>query len=80
MIDSILYQRNTNELVNHQHSSYKQFIEKNLHDIIQQFNPRKIYFNYDANANKHKTEVHIELINEILPLMKKDSNPLPVEY
>jgi len=63
VIDSILYQRNTNELVNHQHSSYKQFIEKNLHDIIQQFNPRKIYFNYDANANKHKTEVHIEFLN-----------------
>ena len=54
VIDSILYQRHTNELVNHQHSSYKQFIDKNLDDIIQQFNPRKIYFNYDANANKHK--------------------------
>ena len=50
-------------MVNHQHSSYKQFIEKNLHNIIQQFNPRKIYFNYDANANKHKTEVHIEFLN-----------------
>ena len=63
VIDNILYQRNTNELVNHQHSSYKQFIDKNLNDIIQQFNPRKIYFNYDANANKHKTEVHIEFLN-----------------
>ena len=63
VIDSILYQRNTNELVNHQLSSYKQFIDKNLDDIIQQFNIRKIYFNYDANANKHKTEVHIEFLN-----------------
>ena len=63
VIDNILHQRNTNELVNHQHSSYKQFIDKNLDDIIQQFNPRKIYFNYDPNANKHKTEVHIEFLN-----------------
>ena len=43
VIDSILYQRNTNELVNHQLSSYKKFIDKNLDDIIQQFNIRKIY-------------------------------------
>ena len=63
VIDHILYQRNTNELVNHQHTSYKQFIDKNLGDIIQQFNPRELYFNYNAHANKYKTELHIEFLN-----------------
>jgi DNA-directed RNA polymerase beta subunit len=63
VIDTILYQRNTNELVNHQHSSYKQFIDKNLGDIIQQFNTRELYFNYNAHANKYKTELHIEFLN-----------------
>ena len=63
IIDNILYQRKTNELVNHQHASYKQFIDKNLGDIIQQFNPRELYFNYNAHANKYKTELHIEFLN-----------------
>ena len=63
VIDHILYQRNTNELVNHQHTSYKQFIDKNFGDIIQQFNPRELYFNYNAHANKYKTELHIEFLN-----------------
>jgi len=63
VIDYILYQRNTNELVNHQHTSYKQFIDKNLGDIIQQFNTRELYFNYNAHANKYKTELHIEFLN-----------------
>ena len=41
---------------------------------------KKVYFNKVEWLDGFKTEVHIELINEILPLMKNDSNPLPVEY
>ena len=63
VIDSILHQHNKRELVNHQHASYKQFIEKDIGDVIRQFNTRKLYFNYDANANKHKLELHIDFLN-----------------
>ena len=63
VIDTILTQHNNRELVNHQHSSYKQFIEKDIGDIIRQFNTRKLYFGYDTNANKHKLELHIDFLN-----------------
>ncbi len=63
VIDTILKQHNNRELVNHQHTSYKQFIEKDIGDIIRQFNTRKLYFNYDVNANKHKLELHIDFLN-----------------
>jgi DNA-directed RNA polymerase II subunit RPB2 len=63
VIDTILNQHNNRELVNHQYTSYKQFIEKDIGDIIRQFNTRKLYFNYDVNANKHKLELHIDFLN-----------------
>lgn len=63
VIDTILTQHSNRELVNHQHASYKQFIEKDIGDIIQQFNTRKLYFNYNSNANKHKLELHIDFLN-----------------
>ena len=63
VIDTILQQHNNRELINHQHESYKQFINKDLGDIIRQFNTRKLYFDYDANANKHKLELHIDFLN-----------------
>jgi CBS-domain-containing membrane protein len=43
VIDTILHQHNSRELVNHQHASYKQFIEKDIGDIIRQFNTRKLF-------------------------------------
>ncbi len=62
VIDTILTQHENRELVNHQHASYKQFIEKDIGDIINQFNTRKLCFNYDSNANKHKVELHIDFL------------------
>ncbi len=44
VIDTILSQHNNRELVNHQHTSYKQFIEKDIGDVIRQFNTRKFSF------------------------------------
>jgi len=42
---------------------------------------KKVYFNKeDRGVDGFKTEVRIELRNEILPLMEKEGNPLPVEY
>ena len=42
---------------------------------------KKVYFNKkDRGVDGFKTEVSIELINEILPLMETAGNPLPVEY
>ena len=63
VIDTILEQHSKRELVNHQHESYKQFIEKDIGDIIKQFNTRKLYFFYDTNANKYKIELHIDFLN-----------------
>ena len=63
VINTILTQHENRELVNHQYTSYKQFIEKDIGDIIRQFNTRKLYFNYDSNANKHKIELHIDFLN-----------------
>jgi DNA-directed RNA polymerase beta subunit len=63
VIDTILHQHNSRELVNHQHASYKQFIEKDIGDIVKQFNTRKLYFQYDTHANKYKLELHIDFLN-----------------
>ena len=62
VIDTIMKQNDNREIVYHQHTSYRQFIEKDLGDIIKQFNTRKLYFNYEPLANKHKLELHIDFL------------------
>ena len=59
VIDTILTQHGNRELVNHQHASYKQFIEKDIGDVIRQFNTRKLYFNYNPHANKYLCDYYI---------------------
>ena len=49
IVDSIFNQNNNKELINHQLSSYKQFITKDIDDIIRQFNTRVLYFDYNEN-------------------------------
>lgn len=63
IIKSILKQNDCKEFINHQLTSYKQFITKDIGDIIKQFNTRKLYFNYDPAVNKHKTELHIDFLD-----------------
>lgn len=63
IIASILKQNDNKEFINHQLTSYKQFITKDIGDIIKQFNTRKLYFNYDPLVNKHRTELHIDFLN-----------------
>jgi len=63
IIDSIFNQNNNKELINHQLSSYKQFIIKDIDDIIRQFNTRVLYFEYDEKVNKHAMELHIDFLN-----------------
>ena len=63
IIESILKQHDNKEFINHQLTSYKQFITKDIGDIIKQFNTRKLYFNYDPIVNKHTTELHIDFLN-----------------
>jgi len=62
VINTILTQNENKELVSHQYASYEQFIVKDIGNIIEQFNTRKLYFNYDSNANKHKIELHIDFL------------------
>ena len=42
IIDSILKQNNNRDLINHQFSSYSEFINTYIGDIIRQFNTRTI--------------------------------------
>ena len=63
IIKSIIKQNKGKEMVNHQLSSYKQFITKDIGDIIKQFNTRKLYFDFDPKANKHRLELHIDFLN-----------------
>ena len=63
IIKSIFKQNNNKEFINHQLSSYKQFITKDIGDIIKQFNTRKLYFDYEPKANKHRSELHIDFLN-----------------
>jgi DNA-directed RNA polymerase beta subunit len=53
-------------LVNHQLVSYEQFIKKDMADIIRLFNNRRLYFNYNADINKHLLEIDIEFLNHNL--------------
>ena len=53
-------------LVNHQISSYDQFIKKDMGDIIRLFNNRKLYFQYNPAINKHMLEIVIEFLNHNL--------------
>ena len=66
IIDSILKQNNNRDLINHQFSSYSEFINTYIGDIIRQFNTRTIYFGYNAHANKHNIELHIDFLNHNL--------------
>ena len=59
IIDTIL----KNNMIKHQHDSYAEFINTYIGDIIRQFNTRTIYFGYNADANKHQSELHIDFIN-----------------
>ena len=63
IVDSIFNQNNNKELINHQLSSYKQFITKDINDIIKQFNTRVLYFDYNEKCNKHAMELHIDFLN-----------------
>lgn len=63
VIDTIMKQHQNREIVYHQHASYEQFIKKDIGDIIKQFNTRKLYFNYEPLANKHRLELHIDFLN-----------------
>ena len=66
IIDSILKQNNNRDLINHQFSSYSEFINTYIGDIIRQFNTRTIYFGYNPHANKHNIELHIDFLNHNL--------------
>lgn len=63
IINSLIKQNGGKEFINHQLTSYKQFITKDIGDIIRQFNTRILYFNYDTEANKHRLELHIDFLD-----------------
>jgi len=63
IIDSIV---KNDGLVNHQISSYEQFIKKDMGDIIHLFNDKKLYFNYNAELNTHMLEIEIVFLNHNL--------------
>jgi DNA-directed RNA polymerase II subunit RPB2 len=63
IINSLIKQNGGKEFINHQLTSYKQFITKDIGDIIRQFNTRILYFNYDPEANKHRLELHIDFLD-----------------
>lgn len=63
VLDSYFGQNNNRFLINHQHASYYQFINKYIDDIFNQFNPIKLYNNYIPELNKHQIKLKIEFIN-----------------
>jgi DNA-directed RNA polymerase II subunit RPB2 len=59
VIDAYFAQNDDKQLVKHQLESFKQFINPQLRQIIQQFNPVIIYHDFVPEANKHRVELHI---------------------
>ena len=60
VIDSYFAQDNHKQIVKHQLESFQHFIDPQLKQIIQQFNPVIIYHDYVSEVNKHKVELHME--------------------
>ena len=52
-------QNNKRQLVKHQIDSYNYFINTQIKEIVQQFNPVKIYHNFNNKFNKHELELHL---------------------
>lgn len=52
-----------NQINRHHIESFETFIDKQLIQILQQFNPIIIYHDYNANHNKHVIEVHLEFLD-----------------
>ena len=63
VMDSYFNQSNKRQIISHQFFSYEQFIEKYISDVLTQFNPIKVYHDYQPELNKHTFEMDIEFIN-----------------
>lgn len=63
VLDGYFGQNNNKYLINHQHLSFSQFINKYINDIFNQFNPIKIYNNYVPVLNKHQINLTVEFMN-----------------
>ena len=59
-IDAYFAQNNNKQIVKHQLESFQQFMDFQLWQTIKQFNPVVIYHDYNAEANKHRVELHLE--------------------
>ena len=66
VIDLYFQQNNNKQLVKHQLDSYQQFIESQLKEIIQQFNPVTIYHDFLPEHNKHKVELQMSFGDYII--------------
>ncbi len=51
--------RNGHQLVRHQIDSFDYFIETLIPNIIKQFNPICVYYEYQKDANKYQYEFHL---------------------
>lgn len=60
IINSYFEQNDRNQLVKHQLDSYNYFLDVQLKEIIRQFNPVNICYDYSENHNKHKLELEFE--------------------
>jgi DNA-directed RNA polymerase II subunit RPB2 len=52
-----------NQINRHHIESFEIFIDKQLIQILKQFNPISIYYDYDSNNNKHSIEVRLEFLD-----------------
>ena len=66
VIDLYFQQNNNKQLVKHQLDSYQQFIESQLKEIIQQFNPVTIYHDFLPEHNKHRIELQMSFGDYII--------------
>ena len=60
IINSYFEQNDRTQLVKHQLESFNYFLDVQLKEIIRQFNPVTIYYDYSEQHNKHKLKLEFE--------------------
>ena len=63
VLDSYFGQYGKKQLLAHQFTSFEQFIDQYIDDVLKQFNPITIMHDYSPEFNKHKLVVEFEFIN-----------------
>ena len=66
IIEELFKSFNHKYLIKHQIDSFNEFIDYRIEDIISQYNPLKIYHQYNPEINNYENEIYVYMTNPVL--------------